>query len=187
MNTVITSRADILKTCREIVSKEGLSALNMRHVAAASGVALGSIYHYFSSKDEMITATVESVWRDVFHIDFSCRPELPFPAYVEWIFSCVRKSAEKYPNFFMIHSVSFSDSAKEEARQAMVRCFSHLKEGLLLSLKNDPGLKADAFSDAFKEEELIDFVFSSILLLLIQEKSDCSVLMEVIRRSIYCS
>ena len=44
---------------------EGLDSLNMRSVARACQVALGSLYNYFPSKDDLLLATVESVWRVV--------------------------------------------------------------------------------------------------------------------------
>ena len=69
MNPKITSEEEILATCRQIVSKESLKALNMRHVADIQGVALGSLYHYFPSKEAMITAVVESVWLDIFQLN----------------------------------------------------------------------------------------------------------------------
>ena len=60
MNTVVTSKEEILKTSRELLQKQGWSAVNIRSVAAACGVSVGSIYNYFSSKTELIGTIVES-------------------------------------------------------------------------------------------------------------------------------
>ena len=70
MNTVVTSKEEILKTSRELMQQQGWSAVNIRSVAAACGVSVGSIYNYFSSKTELVGAIVESVWCEIFH-----RPE----------------------------------------------------------------------------------------------------------------
>ena len=70
MNTVVTSREEILKTSRELIRQQGWSAVSIRSVAAACGVSVGSIYNYFDSKAELVGAAVESVWREIFH-----RPE----------------------------------------------------------------------------------------------------------------
>lgn len=185
INISVTSREEILKTCRRIVSKEGLASLNMRHVAEECKVALGSLYHYFPSKDEMITATVESVWLDIFHMDQKCKTELPFPEYVRLMFESVRKSTDEYPDFFMAHSVSFANSAKSDAHRRMTGCFSHMKEAMEQVLEKDPGVRPSAFSDAFPKADFIDFVFSALLFSLVQEKENCDVLTEMIRRTIY--
>ena len=43
MNTIVTSKEEILKTSRELIQREGWSAVNIRSVAAACGVSVGSI------------------------------------------------------------------------------------------------------------------------------------------------
>lgn len=67
MNTVVTSKEDILKTSRELIQQKGLPAINIRSVAAACGVSVGSIYNYFDSKAALVSAVVESVWREIFY------------------------------------------------------------------------------------------------------------------------
>ena len=69
MNTVITSREAILEKSREI-SIQGLAALNIRSVASACGVSVGSIYNYFHSKSDLTASAVEDVWHDIFHFQF---------------------------------------------------------------------------------------------------------------------
>lgn len=71
MNTIVTSREEILKASRELIRQGGWSAISIRSVAAACGVSVGSIYNYFDSKTELVGATVESVWEEIFH-----RPEM---------------------------------------------------------------------------------------------------------------
>ena len=51
MNTVVTSKDEILRASRELIRQRGWSAVSIRSVAAACGVSVGSIYNYFSSKD----------------------------------------------------------------------------------------------------------------------------------------
>lgn len=68
MNTVVTSREDILKASRELIQRQGWQGLSIRAVAAACGVSVGSIYNYFDSKADLVGAAVESVWREIFHL-----------------------------------------------------------------------------------------------------------------------
>lgn len=67
MNKVITSREELLAASKSIAAGQGLAALNMRAVAAAANVAVGSVYNYFPSKAELVTATVQDIWRGIFH------------------------------------------------------------------------------------------------------------------------
>ena len=61
MNTIVTSREELLAASRKIVKEQGIQALNMRAVAAAANVAVGSVYNYFPSKAELVTATVQDL------------------------------------------------------------------------------------------------------------------------------
>lgn len=184
VNTVVTSKEAIMKTCRDMVSERGLSALDMRSVAKACHVALGSLYNYFPSKDALVTATIESVWQDIFHMEQCCKQK-PFPEYVRWIFDSVRQGTREYPHFFTAHSISVASSAKEQARKTMEQYFSHMKAGMAQSLRADPAVRRDAFSASFSESDLIDFVLSNLLTLLARQEDDCEVLLEVIRRVLY--
>lgn len=56
-------RDELRRTMFEIVAREGLDRLTVREVAAAAGVAIGTIQHYFASKDAMLQAAFEEVVR----------------------------------------------------------------------------------------------------------------------------
>lgn len=185
INTVVTSREAILKVCRELVSAEGLEALNMRSVAQNCRVALGSLYNYFPSKDELLLATVESVWKEIFHMEDCGVTETCFVNYVMWIFDRIQSGAAKYPNFFTSHSIGFAGLEKGRARQTMQACFEHIKAGMKRVLCSDTRVREGAFSDDFTVSAFVDFVFESLLTALIQHRTDCKVLLELVRRSLY--
>lgn len=187
INTIVTSREAILQVCREIVSGKGLSAVNMRSVAERCNVALGSLYNYFDSKDALILATIESVWQDIFHMENSCETALPFPEYVNWIFESVRRGTDEYPNFFTAHSLSFASSEKNKAKDTMEHYFSHMKAGMEEALDSDASVRKDAFSSSFSKSDFVDFVLTNLLTFLMQPKSDCNLLLEMIRRAIYAA
>ena len=185
MNPSATSKETILQACRRIVAAKGLSALNMRSVADECHIALGTLYNYYSNKDDLLLATVESVWKDIFHMNHICETGLSFPEYVDHFFNCVRNGAGEYPNFFMAHSISIANSEKWKAKSTMEHYFSHMKAGMLEFLRTDSAIDTNAFSSSFTDSDFVDFVLDNILFLLIQGKSDCSALVEIIRRVIY--
>ena len=67
MNRVVTSKEEILQASRELLKEQGWTAINIRAVAAACHVSVGSIYNYFGSKADLVSNTVESVWHEIFH------------------------------------------------------------------------------------------------------------------------
>lgn len=56
----MTRRDDLLKLAAEMIAERGLRATTVRDIADAAGILSGSLYHHFSSKEEM----VDEVLRD---------------------------------------------------------------------------------------------------------------------------
>ena len=185
MNTIVTSKEEILAECRKMVSEDGLQAINIRTVAGRCNVSVGSIYYYFSGKDELVLETIESVWKDFFNVDEQGATDLPFPEYVEWIFQSVNDGVNEYPNFFNAHSLSFASEERSKARSTMDRFLEQIKSGLSEKLKKDGSVRDGAFSDDFPESAFLDFILNNIVVLLIKHVGDCRILKEMIRRTIY--
>ena len=184
MNTVITSREAILQTCRQIVAAKGIKGLNMRLVADGCHVALGTLYNYYADKDTLVLATVESIWKDIFHADRPCETDLPFPDYVAGLYTRIQKGVETYPGFLTGHAASIADTRQSEAKNMMERIFAHMKAGMLHVLLNDRSVPEVVFSDRFSQEDFVCFVLDHVLILLMHGQPDCSVLLEIIRRVI---
>lgn len=66
MKPQATSTQQILQACRQIVHAQGLGSISIRSAAAASGVAVGTIYHYFPSKEALLLAVTADVWSQIF-------------------------------------------------------------------------------------------------------------------------
>lgn len=67
----------------------------------------------------------------------------------------------------------------------MKNWFKHIKEGLLEVLLVDSNVSADAFLTSFEKMKFIDFVLDNLLMLLVQGKKSCGMLIEIIQRTIY--
>lgn len=185
MNNVITSKEAIMQVCRRIVAQESMKALNMRRVSRECGIALGTLYNYYADKDALVLAAVESIWREIFHAGRAEESGLPFPDYVAALYGRIRKGAEAYPGFLTGHSISIAAARRDEAKSVMERTFVHMKAGMLRVLQNDPSVPEEAFSAAFSQEDFAAFVLDHLLILLVQGRPDCGVLLENIRRAIY--
>lgn len=99
MNTQITSAEEILKAAQKILLEHGASALNMRAVAAACGVSVGSIYNYFPSKSALIGATIESVWTEIFR-PFTSRCYTSFDDAATALLAALTDGEGRYPGIF---------------------------------------------------------------------------------------
>ena len=58
-----TMRDTLLNSARDIADTEGIDAVNIRSIAKRAGIASGTVYNYFLSKDEILLALTEEYWK----------------------------------------------------------------------------------------------------------------------------
>lgn len=185
LNKIVTSKEEILHASRALIQKQGWKAINIRTVAKECNISIGSVYNYFENKADLITATVESVWYDIFHLSENMFSFDDFSCCIAWVFSSMKKGEERYPGFFTLHSMSFMEEEKSSGQERMAQSWLHIKKGLYCVLLHDPKVKADAFDESFTQEKFIDIIFSLILSALIRRDYDCSGITGMIRRVLY--
>ena len=185
MNIAATSKEEILEVSRKLVLEKGLSTVNMRMVAKECGVTVGSIYNYFPSKSDLVCATVETIWKDIFHMTGKPFEFYDFIDCLSWLFDSIQEGSKKYPEFFTLHSMSFDTDDKSKGRRMMEKYFEHLKMNLLQILLKDQKVRADAFNDILTPTIFIDFVFTMFLKVLLEKQDNCKSLLELIKHSIY--
>ena len=174
MNTIVTSKEEILKTSREMIRQQGWSAISIRSVAAACGVSVGSIYNYFDSKSDLVGATVESVWCEIFHRPDNDAVFRDVQVCVTWIYERMAYGGEQYPGFFTLHSLGFMGKEKSDGKRRMQKTWHHILSGLCDVLRQDEKIRPDAFTDQFTPEKFADVLFSLTLSALLRQDYDPS-------------
>lgn len=185
MNNVVTSREEILKTSRALLRDKGWAAVNIRGVAAACGVSVGSIYNYFGSKEELAGAVVESVWHEIFHC-----PEGPDAfgdtlACIRWLYSRMAAGCRDYPGFFTLHAMGFLQQDKADGKRRMEKSWQHIRQTLEQVLRRDPHVRPDAFSAAFGPAAYAEILFSLLLGAMLRADYDPAAVLEITRRTLY--
>ena len=185
MNTVVTSKEKILQTSRELLQQQGWSAISIRAVAAGCHVSVGSIYNYFDSKEDLMGATIESVWCEIFHRSEDAAVFQDTQACISWIYSRMEYGCKAYPGFFSLHSMSLLQQDKFDGRKRMQQTWQHIIDGLCFVLKQDPKVRTDAFHAQFTLEQFADALFSLILSAFLRQDYNADPVLEIVRRVIY--
>ena len=184
MNTQITSAEEILKAAQKILLEHGASALNMRAVAAACGVSVGSIYNYFPSKSALIGATSESVWTEIFR-PFTSRCYTSFDDAATALLAALADGEGRYPGFFSLHALSFASGDKAEGRARMAQHFSALHGKLVEALENDTRIRAGVFDGDLSRGSFARYVMSLAISQQIHPGGSSAALLAMIRNCIY--
>lgn len=185
IQSMITSRDEILKVSREMIQQNGWTCVNIRSLASACGISIGSIYNYFDSKSELTTSIVESVWRDIFFLprdDDILRNTL---SCIKWIFQRMEYGGKQYPGFFNLHSIGFLEEEKTDGKVRMQQSWQHILQVLRTVLQQDPQIRPNAFNDDFTVDHFADLLFSLMLSALFREIYDPSPVLEMTRRTLY--
>lgn len=185
MNIVVTSKADILKASRQLIQEEGWNVVNIRKVACKCNVSVGSIYNYYSSKQELVMATVESIWMEIFHFPNDPTAFENLESCIIWMYHQMALGQTRYPNFFTVHSLGFMPSAKDEGKSKMRQAWDHILSSLCLVIKRDPKVRANAFNDVLTVEGFANIIFSLMLSALLKQDYDPNPILEIIRRTLY--
>lgn len=185
MNPMATSKADILKTSRELIQQNGWAAVNIRAVAAACGVSVGCIYNYFGSKTELVSAAVESIWNDIFHHPEDKAVFQDTLSCIRWMYRQMEYGCQRYPGFFTHHALGFVQQGTDDGKQQMRQTWQHILDALCNVLCHDAKIRPGAFTEQFTPEQFAGILFSLMLSAVVQQNFDPSAVLEIVRRTIY--
>ena len=85
------ARSRILDAALRLMSEQGASAASMRQLAAAAGLNVATLYHYFPSKADLLRAVIEErrwderLGADAPPIDPAAPPSARLHSLVEWL------------------------------------------------------------------------------------------------------
>ena len=185
MNPMATSKENILQISRKLIQQNGWAGVNIRSVAAACGVSVGCIYNYFESKTDLLSATVESIWSDIFHHPEDETVFQDTLSCVRWMYKQLEYGCQRYPGFFTHHALGFVQQDTADGKQQMQRAWQHILDALCTVLRNDTRIRADAFTEEFTVEKFAEMLFSLMLSALVRQDFDSSTVLEIVRRAVY--
>ena len=185
MNPMATSKENILQISRNLIQQNGWAGVNIRSVAAACGVSVGCIYNYFESKTDLLSATVESIWNDIFHHPEDEAVFQDTLSCVRWMYKQLEYGRQRYPGFFTHHALGFVQQDTADGKQQMQRAWQHILDALCTVLRNDTRIRADAFTAEFTVEKFAEMLFSLMLSALVRQDFDPSTVLEIVRRTVY--
>lgn len=95
-------REVFLNNAKKILKKEGCGALSIRRLANDSGVATGTLYNYFRSKEDLIAAVMLDDWKKTLKAMQIRSAEAPgFAEGLTGIRQCIAEFVKKYRPLWM--------------------------------------------------------------------------------------
>ena len=114
-------RQQLLEEAKKQVAERGYKNTTVRSVASACGIAVGTVYNYFRSKDILIASFILEDWEVMVKTIIS-QPKENRKFYLEFIHISLQKFAKKYNTLFADEDAKQTFSLAFTERHGQLRC-----------------------------------------------------------------
>ena len=177
-----TLRATLLNLAQDIADTEGIDAVNIRLIAKRAGIATGTIYNYFSNKEEILLALTEEYWKQAL---LEMRTEIVAGSF--W---------EQLQEIFYFLKVRIEQSAGKLmnslgnvgliGQEYMVSMQSELEAALIQRMEQDADVRRDIWNETFTKEQFVRFIMVNLTVLLKTQVSDITFFIIIVFRICFC-
>ncbi|WP_072499639.1 TetR/AcrR family transcriptional regulator [Olsenella phocaeensis] len=180
-----TSQEQILDAACGLARNHGLDAISIRGVARACQISVGSVYNYYPSRDELVAATAEALFRDAFFADFcQARSQEPYLDYCRRLFAGLDERLSPLGSNWLAQLHALGPGGREAGRERMDALLSHMLEGLAHVLESDPSVRREVLRGQLEPERIcrltLDAMFDAL-----RRRSDCQTLFALMERALY--
>ena len=175
-----TLRSTLLELARHMVDAEGIGAVNIRSLARRAGVATGTVYNYFSSKDEILLAVTEDYWRQTLSEMKDVVTAQDFCGQLRELFRFLRQRIDESAGKLM-NSLGTVETA---GLKRMTSMESVLEEALAQKMAQSPDVREDVWNEAFTREQFAHLILTNMMSLLKSGAADMDFFIMVIERTI---
>ncbi|MEG0396462.1 MAG: TetR/AcrR family transcriptional regulator [Oscillospiraceae bacterium] len=181
MANIKNMKQHILENAREIAIDKGVSNINMRDIAKASGVALGTIYNYYPTKGDLIADIVAMFWQEAFaNININLLHTMDFEANLEYIYFELLKFLNSFKSDWLSQLAMLSKDEKNVGRAKEKAYLAQVYNIVLLSLNKNKAASLN-YSDA-EREKLASLIFKIMLMMLREGEQDFSLFKKVLNK-----
>ena len=181
----VIDRDQLIGEAYQIASNDGISALSVRKVATACGIAVGSVYVYFPTKADLTTAVLTRFFDENLSDELcAVRPGERFTSYVRRFREALR-AARTDMSVDWFAEMRRLPSAEQEALEAVrAPMLAHIERGLARVLDADEAVVRSRLVCPMSAEALCRYVLRSIFASLM-EGGECETLFALLDAALY--
>lgn len=181
----VIDKDKLIDQAYSIAACEGISALSVRKLAGACGIAVGSVYMYFPTKADLTAAVFtrffgQALFEECCRVDGS----ESFVDYVRKLRGALGAALAQMEVDWFAEMRSLPRSEQEALEAARGPMVAHMEQGLQHVLDADPAVVRSRLVGALSPENLCPFVRGTIFTSLM-EGADCEPLFALLDTSLY--
>lgn len=176
-----TLRATLLSLARTVADTEGIEAVNIRSIANKAGIASGTVYNYFSNKDEILLALTEEYWKQILLEMKTKITADSFCSQLQDIFSFLKERIDQSAGKLM-NSLGNVEAAGQVRMTSMQ---TELEDALIQCMEQDAAVRKDIWNETFTKKQFARFIMMNMVMLLKACEPDITFFIMMIKRTIY--
>lgn len=175
-----TVKKTILQCARSIALQEGIRAVNIRNIAKTAGIATGTVYNYYSSKDDILLELTEEYWNQTL---LEMQQSICGGTFVHQLHEIYLFLRTHLKTAALLMSGLRTTGIRGHERMYSMQ---HVLYNILLKrLQQDEAIKPNTWSEEFTEQKYTGFLLTNVLAALQTNQPDINVLLEIIKRTLY--
>lgn len=174
-------RGTLIECARQIANSDGINSINIRLIAEKVGVATGTVYNYFTSKEEILLALTEEFWNETIIEMNSILTVNSFDQQLEKIFYFLKDRIECSAGQLM----SSLGSSEVAGQQRMSAIQASMETIFIRCLKQDQNICKSLWNETFSIDLYAHFIMMNMMTLLRAKSTNPQFLIEVVKRTIY--
>lgn len=176
-----TLRDTLVALARELAEREGIGGVNIRALAQRAGVAAGTVYNYFSGKEEILLALTEEYWEEALEEMEEAITAPDFCGQLEEIFLFLGERIRRSAGMLM----GSLDKGEGTGQERMAAMLGRLEKALVRRMEGDPGIRREVWEREFTRERFARFILTNLMALWREEEPDLALFLAVVRKIIY--
>jgi AcrR family transcriptional regulator len=185
MPKTLTSKEEILEGAYRLAGTYGLASISIRGVAGACGVSSGTIYNYFTSRDELVAAVAAELFGKAFYEGF-CHPrsDESYLRYCKRLYASLDERLSATGSDWLTQFQGLESGARQAGRRQMEQLLEHMRQGLQSVLVHDPSIDQDILVDELDPEHVSAFTLNGMFDALKRGEHECSTLLSILGRAL---
>lgn len=190
------TREEIVEAAYMRARSQGLASLSVRAVARDCGVAVGTLYNYFSDKSSLVTEVIERFWENVAFggsgasgacpqgACFAYREGENLVGFCRRVADTLGDAVLEFQDGWLAEISSLDGRTKARGLKAERACFSHIEANLEQAIECDGAVNAELLTQV-GAVPLARFIWHGIYESLRAGERSCSVLFALLEHALY--
>lgn len=172
MKKHVTSKEEILNTAMEIALEEGIEAVNIRKLATKCGMAVGSMYNYYKSKEELFAELSEHFWNKILeNQERLYRQGMDFTTFLQQYFAYLYGKLNSYDS-------KWYEMMNERVKSETLMLFKAV-------LKEDERVNQYIWNMELNQDVFCEYVFVNVIALLRSGENNCRFFVFLLEKLLY--